>query len=256
MKMKHIICLFLSVTMLLCMAACGGKNPEAPTRPSENSSQPTQDMQAQAGTVNINGYNISVVSYDEKYKDYEFYDYMNGGIHPNSYSFPSTKVPAKTTVEHISSKDDFIAFQDTYNDIVYREKDTLIFEPNKVKHEHRANGLSNESDFELLNLFISSPELDPFSSLRCEQFFIPVEGQENKYLCGQFYDASTQTAYIHLGYNGNPHAQYERSTDGELISQNSKATYAMLSIAFHKDALNAVKNIVIVLPDPGTVPSK
>ena len=256
MKTKQIICLFLFVTMLLCMAACGGKNPETSTKSSENSSQPTQNMQAPAGTVNINGYNVSVVSYDEKYQGYEFYDYMNGGIHPNSYSFPSTKVPAKTTVEHISSKDDFISFQDTYNDIVYREKDTLIFEPNNVKHEHRANGLSNESEFELLNLFISSPELDPFSSLRCEQFFIPVEGQENKYLCGQFYDASTQTAYIHLGYNGNPHAQYERSTDGELISQNSKATYAMLSIAFHKDALNAVKNIVIVLPDPGTVPSK
>ena len=41
MKMKRLISLLLSVIMLLCMAACGGKNPEAPTRPSENSSQPT-----------------------------------------------------------------------------------------------------------------------------------------------------------------------------------------------------------------------
>ena len=202
--------------------------------------------------------NVSVVSYDAKYQSLPFFDWNNKGVSASSYSFPSTKAPAANKIDLVTGKDAFLNFQNELNDIVDRSGDTVIFEGGIVEHTHRANGLQQASDSgkALLNILISSPELDPYSTLRCESFFIPVEGQENKYLCGQFFDEATKTVYIYLGYNGQPFAQYEAWSDESKIEETSKAGYAFMSIDFHEEAYSKVENVVIVLPDPATVPAE
>ena len=200
--------------------------------------------------------NVSIVPFDEKYKKYDCFDLEDGGIAISSYSFPSSKAPTENSTQFITDRDSFLALQNEYNDIVNREEDTLIFEPGLIEHTHRAGGLQNAtgSDSPLMNILISSPELDPYSYVSGITFWVEPENAPKR-LCGRFYDPDTQTAYIYLGYTGVSHAQYEDYSDEEPIRENAKATHVMMSIDFHKDCLDTVENIVIVLPNPATVPS-
>ena len=200
--------------------------------------------------------NVSVVPFDEKYKSYDFFDLEDGGIAINSYSFPSSKAPTQNGTKFITSKDSFLELQNEYNDIVNCEEDTLIFESGLIEHTHRAGGLQNatNSDSPLMNILISSPELDPYSYVSGITFWFEQENAPKR-LCGRFYDPDTKTAYIYLGYTGVSHTQYEDYTDEQPIQENSKATHVMMSISFHEDCLDIVENIVIVLPNPTTIPS-
>ena len=45
------------------------------------------------------------------------------------------------------------------------------------------------------------------------------------------------------------HTEKEKFSDRALVEENSKGTYAILSVAFHADSLEKVKNVVIVLPE-------
>ena len=200
--------------------------------------------------------NVSVVPFDEKYKSYDFFDLEDGGIAINSYSFPSSKAPTQNGTKFITSKDSFLELQNEYNDIVNREEDTLIFESGLIEHTHRAGGLQNatNSDSPLMNILISSPELDPYSYVSGITFWVEPENAPKR-LCGRFYDPDTKTAYVYLGYTGVSHSQYEDYTDEQPIQENSKATHVMMSISFHEDCLDIVENIVIVLPNPTTIPS-
>ena len=200
--------------------------------------------------------NVSLVAYDEKYKDLPFFNYNNNGVDPSVYNFPSTQKPAANKVELITGKDSFLAFQNQYNDIINRDEDTVIFETYVIEHTHRTIGLHNASENEMLNIFISSPELDPLGTLYCKPFWFEIKGQIQKVPCGQFYDESTQTVYIYLGYNGQPITTYESFIDEKPINEKSQASYAMMSIDFCDEAVNRVKNIAIVLPDPATIPAK
>ena len=116
-----------------------------------------------------------------------------------------------------------------------------------MDYNHRNTGLNNISELELLNLFLTSGELSSQKSLICAQFSFRLDWY-TKYNCGQFYDEQTQTVYIYLGY-GQDHGETEKFSDRALIQENAKGTYAMLSVAFHKDSLEKVKNVVIVLPE-------
>lgn len=206
--------------------------------------------------------NVSVVSYDAKYQDFKRFLHSDSSISSYSYSFPSTKVPTANKADFITSKDAFMAIQDEYNDIITREEDWVIFEPGCVLHHHRTIGLENYSKCDaLINVLVSSPELDAYSSLRCESFWLPTgeknaDGTDKTALYSYFYDEATQTVYLYLGYNGQPHTQYEAHVDKQSINENSKATYAMVSIDFNESMMDKVQNIVIVLPDPETVPAK
>jgi len=191
--------------------------------------------------------NCSVIGYDEAYKSLKFYDLANGGVDTAVYSFPSMQAPTETKLELITSRESFLALRDQYNDIVDSQDDTLILEPGFVEFNHRDAGLFNASEFVLLNLFLSSPELDPVKSLQCAQFSIRIDWY-SRYTCGQFYDDQTQTVYIYLEYAGD-HADHEKYSDGALIQENSNGTYVMLSVAFHKDSVDSVKNVVFVLPE-------
>ena len=195
--------------------------------------------------------NVSLVSYSDAYMNYTPYSLPLNGVDINTYSFPSTKASTGNSVTLITGPESFMALQNEYNDIIDREKDTLIFEPRFIEHSHRTNGLQNVSTNDLLNVLISSPELDPQLSIRAGGI-IYNEPPVFSHVCHAFYDAETQTAYLYIEYNGMPHTQYESFRDEDAIVANSKATYVMASIDFHDDAVNAVKNIVIVLPDPAT----
>ena len=200
--------------------------------------------------------NVSVVPFDEKYKSYDFFDWDDGGIDISSFSFPSSKAPAENGTKFITDKDSFLALQNEYNNIVNREEDTLIFEPGLIEHTHRSGGLQNAtgSNSPLMNILISSPELDPYSYVSGITFWFEQDNAPKR-LCGRFYDPDTRTAYIYLGYNSVLHTQYEEYTDEQPIQENSKATHVMMSIDFHEDCLDTVENIVIILPDPATVPA-
>ena len=200
--------------------------------------------------------NVSVVPFDEKYKGYDFFDWDDGGIDISSYSFPSSKAPTENGTKFITGKDSFLELQNEYNNIVNREEDTLIFEPGLIEHTHRSGGLQNAtgSNSPLMNILISSPELDPYSYVSGITFWFEQENAPKR-LCGRFYDPDTKTAYIYLGYTGVPHTQYADYTDEQPIRENSKATHVMMSIDFHEDCLDTVENIVIILPDPETVPA-
>ena len=207
--------------------------------------------------------NVTVISYDAQYQSLPFFDWQNKGVALSTHSYPSTKVPTANKVDLIPDAAAFMNFQEQYNDIVTRDEDWLIYEPGFIFYNHRFNSYALEEAAEtgaLLNILVSSPELDAQSSLRTGSFWIPTgeknaDGTDKKYLCGQFYDEATQTVYIYLEYNGQPHTQYEAWSDEAAIQENSKATYAMMSIEFHEDAQAKVKNVVIVLPDPATVPA-
>ena len=43
--------------------------------------------------------------------------------------------------------------------------------------------------------------------------------------------------------------------DKDAINKNAKGTYVLISIDFDETMMDKVQNVVIVLPDPATVPS-
>ena len=205
--------------------------------------------------------NVSVVGFDMKYTELPFFDYKNNGVDGSVWGFPSTKSAEANGAEFITDYDKFASILSEYNDITSKDRDYLVYEPGYLNYKHRQNGLHKVAEQgELLNVLISSPELDAYASLRMGSFWIVTgknaDGSDKKELCGTFYNAETDTVYVYLEYNGQPHAQYEHWSDKEAINENSKATYALMSIKFYNDAEHPVSNVVIVLPDPATVPAK
>ena len=135
-------------------------------------------------------------------------------------------------------------------------------EPGLMWYKHRSGGtaIENSSSCDaLLNILVASPELDPYSAIRHEQPRVVTgvdnSGKEITTMCCAFYDEATQTVYIYLGYNGMPHTQYESFMDKDAINNNAKGTYVLMSIDFDETMMDKVQNVVIVLPDPATVPS-
>ena len=205
--------------------------------------------------------NVSIVGFDMKYTELPFFDYKNNGVDGSVWGFPSTKSAEANGVDLITDYEKFASVLSNYDDITSKDRDYLVFEPGYVNYKHRQNGLTQVAEQgELLNVLITSPELDAYSSLRMGSFWIVTgknaDGTDKKELCSQFYDAETDTVYIYLEYNGQPHAQYEHWSDKEAINTNSKATYALMSVSFYNDAQHPVSNVVVVLPDPATVPAE
>ena len=189
----------------------------------------------------------SVVGYDETYKALPFFDYANGGVAPVIYSFPSTQAAGEMQIQSVADANALTAYLDQYHDIVDRTEDTVIMAPGIVDYNHREAGLYNISEHALLNLFLAASELNSQKTLACAQFSFKLDWY-TRYNCGQFYDEQTQTVYIYLSYGQN-HTENEKFSDRALVEENSKGTYAILSVAFHADSLEKVKNVVIVLPE-------
>lgn len=216
--------------------------------------------------------NVNIVPYDAKYQKLTPFEWSSTAVSTSAHSFPSTKVPTENKVMFITSEDVFMTLQQEYDDITTKDNDWIVMEPGLMRYQHRiggANGIKNSSNCDaLLNILVASPELDPYSTIRHEQprvvtgvdtsgvvTGVYTSGKEITTVCCAFYDEATQTVYIYLGYNGMPHTQYESFADKTAINQNSKATYVMMSIGFDKTMMDKVQNVVIVLPDPKTVPS-
>lgn len=206
--------------------------------------------------------NVSVVSYDAKYQKLQHFEWNSNTVSTQVHSFPSTKVPTESKATFITSEDVFMALQQEYNDITNKDNDWIVMEPGLMWYRHRAHGTSimNSSNCDaLLNILVASPELDPYSTISDENPRIVTgvdnSGKEITTMCCAFYDEATQTVYIYLGYNGMPHTQYESLLDKDAINNNAKATYVLMSIGFYETMMDRVQNVVIVLPDPATVPS-
>ncbi len=206
--------------------------------------------------------NVNIVPYDAKYQKLKHFEWNSNAVSAGVHSFPSTKVPTESKAMFITSEDVFMTLQKEYNNITTKDNDWLVMEPGLMWYKHRSGGtaIENSSSCDaLLNILVASPELDPYFAIRHEQPRVVTgvdnSGKEITTMCCAFYDEATQTVYIYLGYNGMPHTQYESFMDKPTISQTSKATYVMMSIDFDETMMDKVQNVVIVLPDPATVPA-
>lgn len=184
--------------------------------------------------------NVSVIDFDAKYAELTLINpYSNPAVGGGTYAFPSTIKPEANKAELITSSQMMSDLLDVYSNIVNREKDYLIFEPLCVRLNHRTIGLNITTDSPILNTFVSAPGINTQCAIRTGDIR---------------YDAATKTAYIHLEYNGMPITQYESYLDHEAINTESKATYVIVSTTFYKLDEYPIENVVIVLPDPATLP--
>jgi hypothetical protein len=185
--------------------------------------------------------NVSVMDFNAKYAELPIINpYNDAAVGGGTYAFPSTIKPEANKIELITSGKMMSDLLDTYSDIVDREDDYLVLEPLCALLHHRTIGLEITTAHPMLHTFVSAPGINTQCAIRTGDIR---------------YDAAAKTAYVHLEYNGMPLTQYESFLDHEAINTESQATYVMVSTTFYKLDEYPVENVIIVLPDPATVPT-